>query len=141
MRDETSNNKKRWLYRYRNTQKKIIRLQSKLDTLNNRITSAKTTNISGLPRGGVPVTIDDLISDKQILEERIEKLEKNKRIYRREILEAIDDLEDCKHAEILEAWFIDGYNAEEISKEIGYCSRHVFRLYDEALKELRIPEQ
>ena len=74
MHDEIIDKKKRWLYRYRNNQLKIARLQNKLETLENRIISIKSPNYSGMPRGGTPITLDDLLSDKEDIKKRIKRL-------------------------------------------------------------------
>ena len=139
MRDEIIEKKKKWLYRYRNNSEKISRIQDKLLTLEARITSIKSPNYSGMPRGSSPVTISDLLSDKEELEKRIERLEETGRKYRREILEAIDTLEDSKHADVLERWFILGYSADQIGEAIGYSTRYIFVLYSDALREIVLP--
>ena len=139
MHDEIIENKKKWLYRYRNNSEKISRLRDKLFTLEARITSLKSPNYSGMPRGSTPITISDLLSDKEELKKRIERLEETGRKYRREILEAIDTLEDSKHAEVLERWFILGSSADQIGEDIGYSTRYIFVLYSDALREIDIP--
>ena len=139
MNDEIIDKKKRWLYRYRNNQLKIARLQEKLSTLEVRITSIKSPNYTGMPRGGTPITIDDLLSDKLILINRIKRLEDKGTEYRHEILEAIDSLENYKHADVLERWFIGGSSVGDIGEAIGYSTTYIFRLYSQALKEIDIP--
>ena len=66
--------KKRFLRRYQNNLSCISRLEAKLVILDERITTIKSPNYSGMPRGGVPVTLDDLLSDKDDLERRIKNL-------------------------------------------------------------------
>lgn len=139
MNDDIIEQKKRWLYRYKNNRIKIARLQEKLSTLEARITSIKSPNYSGMPRGGAPITIDDLLSDKLILINRIKRLEDKGTEYRREILEAIDSLENYKHADVLERWFIGGSSVGDIGEAIGYSTTYIFRLYSKALKEIDIP--
>ena len=139
MNDDIIEQKKRWLYRYKNNRIKITRLQEKLSTLEARITSIKAPNYSGMPRGGTPITIDDLLSDKLILINRIKRLEDKGTEYRHEILEAIDSLENHKHADVLERWFIGGASVGDIGEAIGYSTTYIFRLYSKALKEIDIP--
>ena len=67
-------NKKVWLNRYANQVRGIERLENKRDTLEERITSVRSPTLSGLPRGGEPITIEDLIADKVEIEERILRL-------------------------------------------------------------------
>lgn len=132
--------KKRSLKRYKKNKACIERLEAKLDQINDRMTSVRSPNLSGMPRGGTPVTIADLIGEKSETEDRIKRLvEKGKKL-RAEILEEIDALEDPKQAEVLEAFFINGLTIEEISEEIGFHVRHVYRLYSEGVTFLALEE-
>lgn len=133
--------KKRSLKRYRKNIACIERLERKLVLLDERITSIKSPNFSGMPRGGVPVTIDDLISDKMDLEDRINRLKKKSRDLKREVCEEIDLLEDSIDCEILEAFFIGGLSFEEIAEELGYSERRVIARYSEAIRILSLLEQ
>lgn len=137
--DNTIVKKKQWLYRYKNNRIKLARLQEKLSTLEARITSIKSPNYSGMPRGGTSVTIDDLLSDKLILLNRIKRLEDKGIEYRHEILEAIDSVENYKYAAVLEHWFIGGASVGDISKAIGYSNTYISKLYSKALKEIDTP--
>ena len=94
-----------------------------------------------MPRGGKPVTVEDLILDKTELEERIERLRTKGKALRSEILAEIDTLEDTRYAEVLESFFIDGYTPEEIADNEGYTVRHVYRLYSEAITFLALNKQ
>ena len=66
--------KKKSLKRYRKNKYCITRLEEKLALLDRKIKSVNSPNLSGMPRGGVPVTMEDLIADKIELEERIKRL-------------------------------------------------------------------
>ena len=94
-----------------------------------------------MPRGGVPVTIDDLMSDKMDLEDRIKRLKAKSRGLKLEVCEEIDSLEDPRYCEVLEAHFIDGLSFEDIADELGYTERHVIKLYSEAITLLTVSDQ
>ena len=128
--------KKRPLKRYKKTLACIDRLEVKLDLVNQKLTSIKSPNLSGMPRGGTPVTSADLIADKLELEERIERLKARGVRQRHEILEEIDSLEDPKHAEVLELFFINCLTLEEIADKLRYSDRHVYRIYSEGVTYL-----
>ena len=128
--------KKRFLRRYRKNLSCIVRLEKKLSLLETRLSSPGSPNLSGMPRGGTPVTLSDLVADKTELEERIARLKEKGKILKREILEEIDSLEDPRYCEVLEAYFIDGYTLEQIAEKECYTDRHVFRLYSEAITVL-----
>ncbi len=133
--------KKRFLKRYRKNLACVERLETKLEITEERITSLKSPSLSGMPRGGVPVTIDDLMSDKMDLEARIKRLKEKSRGLKREICEEIDSLEDSTDCEILEAFFIDGLSFEEIAEDLGYTERRVIARYSEAIKILSLSNQ
>jgi len=93
-----------------------------------------------MPRGGTPVTLDDLLSDKEDIEDRIKRLKKKSKSLKRSILEEIDDLEDPRYCEILEAYFIECKRMEDIAEDMGYTERHIYELYKDALTALTFME-
>lgn len=138
---EIEKRKKRFLKRYRKNLACIRRLEEKLVILDERITAVKSPSLSGMPRGGTPVTLADLVSDKVDLENRIERLKAKGKKLKSEIYEEIDSLEDPRYCEVLEAHFIEGLTFESIAEEMGYTERHVYTLYSEAISLLSISDQ
>mgnify|MGYP003297035662 CR=1 FL=1 len=132
------NRKKRFLKRYRKNRVLILRLKNKVETLDGRIAGMRSPVLSDMPRGGTPVTKDDLIAEKIEIEERIKRLESKGKILKKEILEKIDELDDIRYVEILEAFFIECLSFEDIADNEGYGLRHVMRLYTEALNEIAL---
>lgn len=128
--------KKRYLKRYRKNCSCIDRLEEKLNLLDERIKSVKSPNMSGMPRGGTPVTIEELLSDKIELEERIKRLKRKGRNLKNEILEEVDSLEDPRYCEVLEAYFIECKTIAEIAEEMGYTERYLYDLYRGAIERL-----
>lgn len=133
--------KKRFLRRYQNNLACISRLEAKLVILDERLTSIKSTNLSGMPRGGVPITLDDLLADKDDLERRIKKLRAKNRDLRQSVYEAIDTIEDPRYCEVLEAHFVEGLDIKDIADQMGYTERHVYTLYAEAIRCFTLPNQ
>lgn len=138
---EIEKRKKKSLKRYRKNLACIKRLEEKLVILDERITAVKSPSLSGMPRGGTPVTLADLVSDKVDLEKRIERLKAKGKKLKSEIYEEIDSLEDPRYCEVLEAHFIEGLTFESIAEEMGYTERHVYTLYSEAISLLAISDQ
>ena len=138
---EIEKHKKRSLKRYQKNLACIRRLEEKLKILDERITAVKSPSLSGMPRGGTPVTIADLVGDKIDLEKRIEKLRSKSRDLKTSVYEEIDSLEDTRYCEVLEAHFIEGQTFEEISERMGYTERHVYKLYQEAIRVLSLSDQ
>ena len=130
--------KKRFLKRYRKNLNCIVRLEDKLALLDVKLNSVRSPNLSGMPRGGVPVTAADMVADKIDLENRIERLkEKGKRL-KLEILEEIDSLDEPRYVAVLEGFFIDCLSMEAIAENEGYTVRHVYSLYHDAVRALTL---
>lgn len=130
--------KKSFLRRYKKNCSMIERLVEKRDMINGRIIGLNSPKLSDMPKGGTPVSKEELIAEKLEIEERIERLKKRGVIYKAEILKKIDELDDTRYAEILESYFIECKEFGEIAEENNYTIRHVFRLYADAINELSL---
>jgi hypothetical protein len=133
--------KKRFLKRYRKNLNCIVRLEGKLALLEHKLNSVRSPNMSGMPRGGVPVTAADMVVDKIDLENRIERLKEKGKILKREILEEIDSLDEPRYVAILEGFFIDCLSIEDIAENEGYTVRHVYSIYHDAIRALTLNQQ
>lgn len=127
--------KKIFLKRYRRNNTCILRLKNKLYTTESRLKSPKSPSYSSMPKGN-PVTTEDILADKCDLEKRIERLNKKGERIKNEILTQIDMIDDPRYCEILEAYFIDCLDMEDIAEEMGYGPRHVYKLYSKAIERL-----
>ena len=132
--------KRSWFRRYTKQINIIKRLENRRETLEERITSIRSPSYTGLPRGGTRITIEDLITDKAEIEERIRRAKDRALSIRREILEVIDSIGDVNLCEVLEYRYIDGLDPEEISEVMGYGARHIQRLLSQAVEEIEIPD-
>lgn len=130
--------KKKYLKRYRKNCMLIERLKEKRDNLDGRITGLKSPGLSDMPRGGTPISKEDLIAEKLEVEARILRLDQKGKAYKDEILEKIDELDDPRHAEVLESFFIGCKEFGEIAEDNNYTVRHVIRLYSEAINRMSI---
>lgn len=131
-------NKKRYMKRYRKNLALIDRLKYKVLILDERITGIKSPTYSDMPRGGTPITKEDMIAEKDEIETRIKRLEDKGRIFKSEILDKIDELDDPRHAEILESFLIECKDFGDIAEDNNYTVRHVERLYSDAIKSISI---
>ncbi len=138
---QITKDKKHFLQRYRKTLKLIERLEVKLAALDDRLTEVGSPSISDLPRCSSGKTSSDLILDKIELQDRINKLVQKSKAQRREIIEAIDELDDRRVAEVMESVYIDGLDMYDISDSTGYSIRHVYRLYLQGLDAIKVPQQ
>ena len=130
--------KKKYLKRYRKNVALVSRLKKKLELLTERSYSLKSPTLSGMPRGGDLVTLSDRVADKTDLEARINRLTIRGRDLKTEITECIDNLDDARYAEILESFFIECKDFDQIASESGYTERHVIRLYSEGILSISL---
>ena len=131
--------KKKYLGRYRTLVKNIKRLEDKVEELNIKIECVPSSRITGMPKGGTIKTVEDLIADRDELERRIVKLKARGRLCRREITDAIDELDDERFAEILEYYYLDCLTLEDIAEVTAYSTRYIYELYKKAIAEISIP--
>ena len=131
---QETESKKRYLKRYRKNRDLIIRLKLKIVNLDDRIKGIRSPGFSDMPRGGTPITKEDMIAEKDEIERRITRLEVKGEKIKNEILEVIDELEDTRYADVLESFLIDCMDFGDIAEETGYSIRHIERLYGEAIK-------
>lgn len=130
--------KKKQLRRYRKNRECLNRLYEKLDFIKIKMINPRAFKVSGMPKGGTPVTMGDLLIEKEELENRIVELKAKGSIIRKEILKEIDTLDDYRYCEILEGYFIDGKSLEDIAYAEGYTLRHVYRLYKRGVELLTL---
>ena len=133
---QDTESKKRYLKRYRKNRALINRLKLKIDNLDDRIKSIRSPGFSDMPRGGTPITKEDLTAEKVDLESRIKRLEAKGENIKNEILDIIDEIEDPRYAEVLESFLIDCKDFGDIAEDNGYSVRHIERLYGEAIKAI-----
>lgn len=135
---QTFKTNRRFLKRYRKSLAKIDRLKDRLFDINEKINKIKSPNFSGMPKGGTPPSLAEMISDKIELEERIQRQIEKSREIRREVLEKIDDLEDELQAEVLEAFFIQSSELSEIADQLGYSERYIASIYSAGIKAVQL---
>lgn len=134
-------NKKKKLKRYIRIGWKIRYLEDKLSEIDSRITGPRAQRITDMPRGGMPsVTIDDLLTEKDETLARIGRLRTQRSNLKKNILHAFDDLDDVRHTQVLEKFFIEDLRHEEIAEEIGMDVRNVKKIYIKALEALDLED-
>ena len=132
--------KKKKLNRYRMNRLAVFKLEEKLYTLDQKIQTIRSPNFTDEPKGGTPVTIDDLLENKIVYENSIKYLNKKSKKIKADILYCICKIEDPRYCNILEAYYIDCKPLYEIAEEEGYSSRHMYRLYTEAIEAVSVDD-
>lgn len=128
--------KKRYLKRYKKNKICIDDLKCRIAELDDRIISINSPTLSGMPRGGVPVTKADLIAKKDELERRLKNREDKSKLLKAETLDEIDKLDDIRYVNLLETFLIDCVEFNKLPETLGYSPRHIDTLYKEAVLEL-----
>lgn len=136
-----SQEKKRWLSRYRSICRQIqskLEEKARLRSLETKI----TPTLSDMPKGGgnndkiavMTERIDEI--DRQISEE-LDRLART----RAEIEAAIQGVEGGAYREVLERRYIHGEKWEQIAIDMDYDYRWVLRLHGKALNNISIEDK
>ena len=129
---ETLRLKKRaWLTRYAHKMDQIKNIERRIQKLEDRTSSAKSPNYSGMPRGGTPITTADLIVDKVDLEELLKEYTLEAKQLRREIIDVIDTADYFSYIDVLEDRYIK-------LKPPKHNERYL-KLFDRAIDYIEIP--
>ena len=121
------------LIQYRKVVSMIKHLDRKIEDLDDRMMSIKSGKITGMPRGGTPITNVDLIADKDDLEKRKDRFEVIAKQKKEIVQSYIDTVLYPRHNDFLTMYYVDCMSVEEISEEMPCSIRHAWRLYREAI--------
>ena len=120
------------------------RINSKIkqvDRLNDLATSA-TSVLTGMPHNpsGSTSRMADTIAKIIDLQDEIDHDIDTLVDLKSEIAEVIKAIPDVEQQTILEQRYLCFMPWEKIAVELQFTPRHIFRLHDEALKKIRVPE-
>lgn len=130
--------KKQFLWGYRDSLRRIERIKAEMEELR----AMKTSMASGGGAGrkgykndlsGRMVRLDELEKDRQ------KELDVLIQVYER-IETAINSLEDTREQDVLFYHYIKGLTCREIAEQTGYTERHIRRLHGRALLNLNIKD-
>lgn len=113
-----------------------------LEALNDLATSA-TATLTGMPRdpnkakSKLADTVVKIVDLQHEINDDIDRLVDLKR----EIRTVIESIADQEQQTILEKRYLCFQSWEQISVDMGYAARHMFRLHDYALTKIKIPER
>ena len=113
-------------------------LKMQIEDIDGQIYGCSSGKITGMPRGGKPVTREDMAEEKADIQKRIKRLEVVQK-QKREIVQAyIDTVYSAKHNKILTMYFVKVLPIWKIAELEGYSQRHTFRLYEQGLEMVDI---
>ena len=125
--DNEFKHNKAYLMRYRKIHTKIDRLKNKLNRLNERY--LKGVSYSSEPSSSVKKTLDDVLAQKEYLENKIDEMVSESIDIRNEISEKLLDLDNQLEATVLDFYFLERYSLNDIADELSYSDRQIERLY------------
>lgn len=135
----TNEEKKKFLWSYRDSLRRMARIESEIEELRAMKMGASAGG-SGPGRKG---WTDDLSSFAARLDElerdKEEELGKAMRAHG-QVMAAIKSVEDEREQDVLFYKYIKGMSLWEISEKTSYSDRHVRRLHKKALIDLRIKD-
>ena len=129
---------KQYLLRAWQVEKRIDRLIGERDALWARMETVRSPVISDMPKGGRrrdwTDTVDALVDLCGDIDREIRELCRVKR----EVIDAIDAVEDMRLRRVLELRYRSYMSWEAIAGELGYDIRWVYRLHGMALRCIEI---
>ncbi|WP_369022441.1 sigma-70 family RNA polymerase sigma factor [Ligilactobacillus salivarius] len=126
--DNEFKHNKAYLMRYRKIHTKIDRLKDKLNRLNERY-DLKGVSYSSEPSSSVKKTLDDVLAQKEYLENKLDEMISESIDIRNEITEKLLDLDNQLEATVLDFYFLEQYSLNDIADELSYSDRQIERLY------------
>lgn len=126
--DNEFKHNKAYLMRYRKIHTKIDRLKDKLNRLNERY-DLKGVSYSSEPSSSVKKTLDDILAQKEYLENKLNKLIDESYNIRNDIMDKLLDLDNQLEATVLDFYFLEQYSLNDIADELSYSERQIERLY------------
>lgn len=130
--DNKFKHNKNYLMQYRRIHTKIDRLRNKLNRLNERY-DLKGVTYSSQPSCSIPQTLDDVLAQKEYVENKLSKLTRQSIEIRNEIQDKLLDLDNQLEAEVLDLYFLERYSLTEIADTLCYSVRQIERLYADGI--------
>ena len=131
---------KEFLRQARNIDRRVDEAQERVERLRARLEAGRRSSLTGMPRGGQQDwtdTADRLIELERRVNARIRELVR----WKLAAMDAIDLVEEANLREVLELYYIDGYNWEQVAQRMGVDLRWVYRLHGRALLKVNVPEE
>lgn len=136
--DNSFTEKKRYLIRYKNIMARVARLENNLFEIDSKLTTVQGQIITDMPKGGQPTGLDDLLIQKEELQERINRLVTKAHKERRNICIVIDKLDDPIQADVMERYFIGCLILEDIAEEMGYSLSGIKKIYHAGMRNVQV---
>lgn len=130
--DNEFKHNKAYLMQYRKIHTKIDRLKDKLNRLNERY-DLKGVSYSSEPSSSVKKTLDDVLAQKEYLQNKLDEMISESINIRNEIQDKLIELDNQLEAEVLDLYFLERYSLTEIADTLCYSERQIERLYADGI--------
>ena len=130
---------KEFLRRARGVDRRVDEATERVDRLRAKLEAGRMSSLTGMPRGGSgdwTQTADRLIELEQRVNARIRELVRLKHA----AMDAIDRVDEARLREVLELYYIDGFNWDQVAERMELDKRWVFRLHGKALQKIEVPK-
>ena len=114
--------------------KSTLPKEIKIERLQEKLVNVKAIAINDEPKGGTSISQLDLLNDKIDYEKRLKKLKDLSVIYKEEITNVIDKLDDTKYIDVLELFFIDCLDFDDIANCLNFSVRYTITLYSKGIE-------
>lgn len=131
---------KEFLSRAWQIEKRIDARIDERERLESLLTSPRTAKLTGMPRGGGGDWTNAVIAVSDLNAVIVGEIETLCRI-KREVIEAIDAVEDARYKQLLELRYRNYMPWESIAAEMGYTLRNVHEMHGKALQRVRVPKE
>ncbi len=131
---------KDFLRKARRSDQRTLELEERLERISARLDAGRLSRLTGMPRGG---GYDwTALADRKLELERklISQLSEMVRL-KSAAVDAIAAVENPRHRQVLELYYLDGLTWEAVAEEMGVEVRWVYRLHGKALTEIRVPKE
>lgn len=134
----TYEEKRRWLWRYRDALRRERELKEELQEQKTRAAGV-TAALTGMPGAAsdgqtLPRAVESIVEAQQELQAQINVCG----AIRREVVAALDQIADERDHEILRRRYLLGQRWEQIAVEMNIALRHAYRRHRQAVSELVI---
>lgn len=131
--------KKQFLWGYRDSLRRIERIKAEMEEL--RAMKTSMASGGGAGRKGYKNDLSGRMAKLDSLEEDKEKeLHRMMQVYER-VEKAINSLEDTQERDVLFYRYIKGLDWQKIARKMAYSERWVYMVHGKALAHLKIPKE
>lgn len=119
---------------------RIERKIEERDRIESKLTTGRISNITGMPRGG-GYDWTDAVAKIIRLTEQINAEIARLCAVKRQVIDAIDAVEDMRYRRLLELRYRNYLTWEQIADDMHYDVRNVYKLHGKALLKIKVPQK